>query len=345
MPLCGISLFSGAGGLDIGAENAGIKITDCIEIDHDSAETLRINSINIQKTIHEIDIQNIDFKMFDTGVDRIIFGGPPCQPFSKNGYWVKNENRLIETDPRNLLDQFIRSVSELKPLGFLFENVESILHPTNIKTLDRFIEMANNIGYSTIIYRSNALNFGIPQRRKRVFVFGIRGLNKSIPSPTQTHGELVEANLFSKQLLPITGVIDFIQKYDDKKFYEKNEDASLGTYYHELCAVTPGRNYMSLTNLENYKGRKFVHGKRFWNFLYKLHPNEPSITIAAQPGPWVGPFHWDNRRLRVPELAAIQTFPETYKFFGNRRSIQKQIGNAVPCLLGQRMMEHLLRLI
>ena len=67
----------------------------------------------------------------------------------------------------------------------------------------------------------------------------------------------------------------------------------------------------------------------------------PSWTIAAQPGPWIGPFHWDNRRLRVPEIAAIQTFPKNYKFYGNRRSVQKQIGNAVPPLLGKAMVSFL----
>ena len=69
--------------------------------------------------------------------------------------------------------------------------------------------------------------------------------------------------------------------------------------------------------------RKFVANKRYWNFLLKLHPLLPSWTIAAQPGPWVGPFHWNNRRLRTSEIAAIQTFPMDYKFVGNRRIIQK----------------------
>ena len=76
--------------------------------------------------------------------------------------------------------------------------------------------------------------------------------------------------------------------------------------------------------------------------MYKLDPKLPSITIAAQPGPWVGPFHWTNRRLRVPEIAAIQTFPINYNFYGNRRSIQKQIGNAVPVLLARKVFTHLL---
>jgi DNA (cytosine-5)-methyltransferase 1 len=92
-----------------------------------------------------------------------------------------------------------------------------------------------------------------------------------------------------------------------------------------------------------YPNPKFIAQKRFWSFLLKLHPMSPSWTIAAQPGPWVGPFHWSSRRLRVPEIAAIQTFPEDYKFIGSRRSIQKQIGNAVPPLLGKAMVEFLLK--
>ena len=106
--------------------------------------------------------------------------------------------------------------------------------------------------------------------------------------------------------------------------------------------MPPGRNYIALAQLEGYRGRTFRAGGRFWNFLHKLHPDEPSITIAAQPGPWVGPFHWTSRRLRVPEIAGIQTFPKDYKFVGKRRSIQKQIGNAVPCLLGEVMVRHLI---
>ena len=100
-------------------------------------------------------------------------------------------------------------------------------------------------------------------------------------------------------------------------------------------------NYKALTAWAGYPNPKFVADKRFWSFLLKLSPDKPSWTITAQPGPWVGPFHWTNRRLRVPEAAAIQSFPKGYKFHGTRRSIQKQIGNAVPPLMGKAMIEFL----
>jgi len=336
-----ISIFSGAGGLDVGALNAGAKIIACVENDHDSAETLRLNNIAHGTAVLEEDIQNVDFSQWRDGQDKILIGGPPCQPFSKNGYWVKNDNRLIEDDPRNMLGQYLRAVSELKPKGFLFENVESIRHPTNLETFNRFLASAERLGYACTVFKANSADFGVPQKRKRVFVFGIRGAKHKISDPVRTHGDPAKPQLLNG-FAPYVGVGKFIKKYSATKYAEPQEDASKGTYYHELVNVPAGRNYIALSKLENYDGRTFRPGGRFWNFLHKLHPDLPSITIAAQPGPWVGPFHWDNRRLRVPEIAAIQMFPEDYQFAGNRRSIQKQIGNAVPSLLGEKMVEHLI---
>lgn len=336
-----ISVFSGAGGLDIGAVNAGVELSVCIEHEGDAVRTLKLNHDIFSGEILETDIQKVDFEQWRSHDIKILIGGPPCQPFSKNGYWVKNDNRLIQNDPRNMLGQYIRTVFELNPNGFLFENVESILHPTNRETFDKFIAEAEALDYACTIFKTNSADFGVPQKRKRVFVFGIRGGKSPIPFPKESHSDSTKKS-YNEDLLPYVGVGEFISKFSGKKFQEPQEDASNGTYYNELRHVPAGRNYMALSSLENYEGRSFRAGGRFWNFLYKLHPDLPSITIAAQPGPWVGPFHWDSRRLRVPEIAAIQMFPENYKFYGTRRSIQKQIGNAVPCLLGEKMVRHLM---
>lgn len=335
-----VSIFSGAGGLDIGAINAGVEVISCIEHDSDAVKTLRLNHTLFSGDVFEADIQDIGFDQWRSAEETILVGGPPCQPFSKNGYWVKNDNRLIQNDPRNMLGQYIRTISELNPNGFLFENVESILHPTNRETFTKFVDEAKTLGYACTVFKTNSADFGVPQKRKRVFVFGIRGGKSTIPFPIATHSDPTKKS-YDETLLPYLGVGQFIKKFSGKKFAEPQEDASNGTYYNELTHVPAGRNYMALSSLENYEGRSFRSGGRFWNFLYKLHLDLPSITIAAQPGPWVGPFHWDSRRLRVPEIAAIQMFPENYKFYGTRRSIQKQIGNAVPCLLGEKMVKHL----
>lgn len=336
-----VSIFSGAGGLDVGAHQAGAKIIACVENDADAAQTLRLNAKTLGGEVFEKDIQDVDFHIWNSSEPNILIGGPPCQPFSKNGYWVKNDNRLIEDDPRNMLGQFVRALSEMQPSGFLFENVESILHPTNKSTFEAFVKEAEGHGYTCTVFKTNSADFGVPQKRKRVFVFGVRGTVAPIPSPEGTYADPKKPSKMNGHD-PYVGVGEFISAYSGPEFAEPQEDASAGTYYQELLNVPSGRNYIGLRDVEGYKGRTFRPGGRFWNFLYKLHPDEPSITIAAQPGPWVGPFHWDSRRLRVPEIAAIQTFPKDYQFYGTRRSIQKQIGNAVPCLLGQKMVAHLM---
>jgi DNA (cytosine-5)-methyltransferase 1 len=329
-------LFSGAGGLDLGAESGGARIIRAVEFDRDAVATLRANWPGLR--IDHADIASLSFlEHREDCTPKIVIGGPPCQPFSKNGYWVRNENRLIERDPRNMLSEFLRAVSEALPMGFLFENVESLLHPTNKDSFRGFLSVAESLGYRCTPFRTNAADFGVPQKRKRVFVFGVRKSGAAIPVPKPTHSSSPESGLH-----PHEGVAKFINGYDSPRYFEPSEITSEGTYARELERVPPGHNYIALGKLKGYSGRTFRPGSRFWNFLHKLHPDQPSITIAAQPGPWVGPFHWNNRRLRVPEAAAIQTFPKDYTFAGTRRSIQMQIGNAVPPALGQAMVEHLL---
>ena len=147
--------------------------------------------------------------------------------------------------------------------------------------------------------------------------------------------------MLNPNLKPHERVIDWIGKFDKEKYFEPQETTTGKTYHFELQDVPPGKNYISLTAKHGYPNPKFEANKRFWSFLLKLHPEKLSWTIAAQPGPWVGPFHWTGRRLRVPEIAAIQTFPNDYKFVGSRRIIQKQVGNAVPSLLGRAIIDFL----
>ena len=332
-----ISLFSGAGGLDVGAERAGAHVIRAVEFDADAAKTLRLNFPGCERVEHA-DVATLDFHEHrDESDDLIVIGGPPCQPFSKNGYWVKNENRLIESDPRNMLSQFLRVVSESNPKGFMLENVESLRHPTNRQALNAFVSAAEALGYVCTVSLANSADYGVPQKRKRVFIFGTRGSTKAMPHPERLYSDDPKDDLPTH-----IGVGKFLKPFSAPRYFEPTELVNGGTYEKELRNVPPGRNYMALDELTGYDGRTFRRGGRFWNFLYKLHPDLPSITIAAQPGPWVGPFHWESRRLRAPEAAAIQTFPPGYKFHGSRRSVQKQIGNAVPCLLGEAMVKHLI---
>ena len=334
-----IGFFSGGGGLDIGSQLAGAKVISSLDFDRDSVATMKANKYFAHSKHFHADIKEMRASDYAQIIKEnnpeklILIGGPPCQPFSKAGYWVTHKNRLGSEDPRNMIGQYLRLVEELKPDGFLLENVESLMHPKNADAVSDLTEAIDKLGYKFIVYRANAQDFGVPQKRKRVFFIASR--KNIIHNPVKTHGEEIEI-IINKNILPYENVVD------TQKYFESEELTTGKTYDEELKQIPPGQNYFALTERNGHPSPKFLANKRFWNFLLKLHPNKPSWTIAAQPGPWVGPFHWNNRRLRVPESAAIQTFPEDYHFVGNRRSIQKQIGNAVPSLLGKAMVSHLI---
>ena len=337
-----ISLFSGAGGFDIGSTYASIPVSLSIDIEKDAIETLRINSFFEHTKIINGDLfdyeSNYLKELSNIKDDEkfIVIGGAPCQPFSKNGYWVTNKIRKGIKDPRaDLVNQFLRVVIDLSPDGFIFENVESLLHPTNKPIVDKFIEIAESEGYKTKVIKANSLNYGVAQKRKRLFIFGTKGTYKS-DQPKITH----RSKESQAMLLPSVTVGEVISEFDSSRFFEEKEVVQ-GRYAEALKEIPPGMNYKALTAWAGHPNPKFEADKRFWNFLLKLHPDKPSWTITAQPGPWVGPFHWDSRRLRVPELAAIQSFPKNYQFYGTKRSIQKQIGNAVPPLMGKAMVQFL----
>jgi len=338
-----ISLFSGAGGLDIASFMAGVPVAVSTDIDSDCIKTLQQNERFGHTKIIEGNLHNIESDVFSDIVKThdskhfILIGGAPCQPFSKAGYWVGNNTRRGINDPRaTLVDEYLRVLADTKPHGFVFENVESILHPTNKSIVDRFQDIIKELGYDYRIIKANALDYGVPQRRKRIFITGTKGKFKSY-APCKTH--CAPEDVEKTSLLPYVNAGDAIKGFDGCEYFEPEEITEGGTYHEDLCQVPPGMNYKALTAWYGYENPKFVACTRFWSFLLKLSPTKPSWTIAASPGPWVGPFHWDNRRLRVPEIAAIQTFPKDYKFYGTRRSIQKQIGNAVPPLMGKAMIE------
>ena len=335
-----ISFFSGCGGLDIGTQMAGAKIISSLDFEPAAIATLKANSFFQFSEHHCEDIRNISADFYSRCLRAnnpeklILVGGPPCQPFSKAGYWITNDKRQASDDERNMVGEYLRLIEDIKPDGLLLENVESILHPTNKDAVELIENTLTHLGYSFIRVLANATNFGIPQKRKRVFFLA-------------SHNNIISdfPSTLSSEESDKVNVLDWIGRFDTDDLVESEESVNGKTYSFELSEVPPGHNYIALSARDGYPNPKFIANKRFWNFLLKLHPLLPSWTIAAQPGPWVGPFHWNNRRLRVHEVASIQTFPMDYVFTGSRRAIQKQIGNAVPPLLGQKMVEHLLKFI
>lgn len=341
-----ISLFSGAGGLDLGAHRAGIQVIAALDYDKDAVATLKANRVFAKTEVFHQSVTNTTARTFEQPIGRrrpsklVVIGGPPCQPFSKAGYWITNSRRLGSLDPRNMIGHYLRIIDELRPDGFLLENVESILHPTNAHVATYIEDYVTSLGYNLLIYRADALNFGVPQKRRRVFFMG--SLKRISGQPSPTHGSADE-RLANLKLLPFERAVDWIARYDTPTYSEPGESFAGQTYAREASQVPPGRNYFALTERDGHPSPRFKANTRFWSFLLKLHPFEPSWTIPAQPGPWVGPLHWNNRRLRGPEIAALQTFPCDYIITGSRRAIQRQVGNAVPPLLGEAMLRFLVK--
>lgn len=334
-----LSFFSGAGGLDIGAQMAGVKVISSLDFDKDAIETLKKNTFFDHAKHLCDDIRNVTADNFSSILKKnnpeklVLLGGPPCQPFSKAGYWKTLEHRLGAKDPRNMIDNYLNIVKEIQPDGFILENVESIMHPNNIQTVIELEESILKMGYNYILVKANSADYGVPQKRKRIFIIASKKKINGIPLVSN-----IAIPNASINLLPYERVIDWIGKFDTEE-YCSLQDSTDGKYFDALLQVPPGGNYISLSTKRGHDNPMFEAGKRYWSFLLKLHPLLPSWTIIASPGHWEGPFHWNSRRLRLNELAAIQTFPEDYIFSGSPRSVRKQIGNAVPCVLGKKMVE------
>jgi DNA (cytosine-5)-methyltransferase 1 len=234
---------------------------------------------------------------------------------------------------RTLVQEFWRLVIESRADGFVLENVPSMLAPRNSRVFKNLTRAASEAGFEVIVVKGNAVEFGVAQRRERIFVLGAK---RRIPvAPEPTHSSLPQR---SGTLRPAVTAGRVLERYSSKRFFEA-EEVVVGRWAKHLRAVPPGGNYKAHTAWGGHPRPTFETETRFWNFLLKLSPDLPSWTVSANPGPWVGPFHWDTRRLRIPELAALQGFPHNYEFTGTRRERVRQIGNAVPSPMAGLMIE------
>ena len=166
----------------------------------------------------------------------------------------------------------------------------------------------------------------------------------TLPHGTEQEQEDLLADVLGgalQVLMPAQTAGEALAKYSGAE-YSEPEEVVTGRWAEHLRTVPPGMNYKAHTAWAGHPHPAFVTETRFWHFLLKLHPDQSSWTIAASPGPWTGPFHWESRRLRTPELAALQGFPPDYHFCGTRRERVRQIGNAMPAPLASALLAPLL---
>ncbi|SET56139.1 DNA cytosine methyltransferase [Lacrimispora sphenoides] len=323
-----LSLFSGAGGLDIGFHKAGYDIVGCVEIEKQYCDTLIANRnmkryFNPNAKIYCQDIRQFDANEFvNMGIECVI-GGPPCQPFSAAGRRAGGVPGM--QDERGMLfESYCNVLRILKPKVFVFENVYGLKGANNGEAWNEIVASFSEIGYIIEAEILDAADYGVPQHRERLILVGRLDGDYSFPEPTNGPD-----SSSGKQLVSI---FDAIKDLKDEA--SGSEDLG-GMYGHLLPLIPEGLNYSFFTKEMGYPEPYFAWRSKFHDFLYKADRNKPSRTLKAQPGKFTGPFHWDNRHFSIHELKRIQSFPDDYELTGTNTQVIAQIGNSVPPKLAE----------
>lgn len=325
-----VSLFSGCGGLDLGLEQAGIEIALANDMWDVATTTYEDNFSNtaVTKDVNNMTKGDLLSQLNQDGYTKqdidMVVGGPPCQGFSRLN---NNEIELdeMEKDNRNtLFHEFVRLATSLNPSIILIENVRDLINRqasdgTYIK--DHIVEELEENGYDCEYQVIKAEEHGVPQKRRRIFFVG-----------TGTDYDKNPTELFPK---PSTGspqtagdALDGINDTLPNMNYTNSQDSTIEKIRH----IPQGGYYDDLP--DRYKTRDDDGNivKRYGTYLRRLDPNEPSLTINTNP--FIHPT--EDRYLTPREMARLQTFPDTFKFSGNKGDVIQQIANAVPVELGRQ---------
>lgn len=332
-----LSLFTGAGGLDLGLEDAGFVVAGCLELDSACRETLMYNRAWPLLEGGDLAARRPVDILQELGVSQgqltMVSAGPPCQPFSKASQW--RNGRVEGTAHRfaSTLHSLVEVIEAALPNVVLIENVTGFLRSgsgNGISGLDVLtaglsrVNVKNGVDYKPHVLNLDAAQYGVPQHRRRVFVIAARdGSAFRLPAPTHGRG-----------LRP--GFPRFATAWDAIGDLASRDDGppATGSWAKLLPSIPEGQNYQFHTGRGDGEPL-FGWRTRYWSFLLKLAKNRPSWTIQAHPGSATGPFHWNSRRLSLRELARLQTFPDAWEFSGGVTAGRQQIGNAVPVAVGE----------
>lgn len=330
-------LFSGVGGLSLGFRQAGFNVSLAIEFDKQIAESYQKN--HPHTIMYNEDICQIDFRKLHKihpNID-IVCGGPPCQGYSQKG------KRLQLDDPRNFLFlRFVDFVKEFNPKYFILENVLNIITTANGYFKEEIIQSFNNLGYAVSSGVLNALDFGIPQDRRRAVFIGVKG-NKSLelPSPNGIKTTVMDA-IYDLPFIS-SGKGEEISKYDKASTteYQKKLRGGQNILYNHVATNHSPSALAKLALIPKGKGKEVLPKELLTKSIYsgtwcRLLEEGVAPTITTRfDTPSSGRFTHPvlDRCLTIREAARIQSFPDSFIFYGNRTSQMKQVGNAVPPIL------------
>lgn len=319
-----LSLFSGAGGLDIGFSDCGFDIVEKIEFESLFCQTLEANSGENKQFRQDTSIQCIDVCQYEANLKEIdfIIGGPPCQSFSAAG--ARAAGVVGTNDDRGkLFNQYVRLLEQIQPKGFLFENVYRILGANQGRDWQAIHTSFTDAGYELHHRILDTADYGVPQHRERLIIVGMRkdiAKERNYQFPRPTHGP---DSIYKLPHISAEKALHGVIEQDVKKGLN-------GRYGHLLSEIPPGLNYSFFTEKMEHPNPVFAWRSKFSDFLYKADPKRPVRTIKAQGGQYTGPFHWEARAFTLNELKRLQSFPDTYQLIGGRGEAIKQIGNSVP---------------
>lgn len=347
--MIGIELFSGPGGMALGAKQAGIKVALAIEKDVFAAKTYAYNHKETSVTVD--DISNInEFQFHRNGEPVILFGGPPCQ-----GYSNSNRKTRKASNPKNwLFKEFIKATNLIKPDWAVIENVPGLKNLEGGFFLEEICNDLHKIGYTPTFKILNAADFGVPQKRERIFIIASRdGVAFEFPDGTfkDKHVTVAEAlsdlpslqNGTKEKTLPYKtkAESDFAKKMrgrlrlSSQNFVSTNADFVVERYKY----VKQGGNWQDIPKslMSNYKD----HSRCHHGIYRRLKEDEPSFVIANyRKSMLIHPT--ENRGISVREAARLQSFPDNYKFCGFLGNQQQQVGDAVPPLLAKEVFKSIL---
>ena len=319
-----IDLFCGAGGLSVGFKKAGFKTLFAVEFNKVYAQTYKANFPEVDvfcgdiKTIADEKIEALRDKY---SVD-IIIGGPPCQGFSLAGNIGR---RFLEDERNHLFLEYFRFVKIIKPKMFVLENVASMVTHNKGKTIEEIKGKFESIGYKIQYKVLNAVNYKVPQERRRVFIVGtLQDIEFKYP---------VE----DSKAITIKEAIDDLPKLESgetSKIPLHNAMKHTAQMLQKMSYVKDGGNRNDIPESIRPKSgdiRKYI----------RYNSSKPSFCVT---GDMRKIFHYSqNRALTCRELARLQTFADDYIFCGSTIEIQQQIGNAVPCNLAKAVAEECFR--
>lgn len=313
-----ISLFSGAGGLDLGFQIAGFRIMIANEIDAKICPTFRANFPDVH--LIEGDIRKLSPSDFPDDIDGII-GGPPCQSWSEGGKQLG-----LDDERGKMFLTYIDFIQAKQPKFFVIENVKGILGDKHFQTFMKMLDQLKNAGYVVHYQLMNAMDYHVPQERYRVFVVGIRrdiDVNYQFPEP--------DNSCFIALRQAIGDITEEPRKYTSERVdsrYDKwlNHDVYMGPFDERFMARNRVRGWNEVSYTMQAKARNCP-----------LHPQAPKMVCVSRDKQIFRPgYEHLYRRFSVRECARIQTFPDGFRFiYHDVCDGYKMVGNAVPPRLGR----------